>query len=355
MTHDGLPAYGLWSLAIVNSLVFIVFAFSFFRPRTRRDWRTFGAFSGFIVALFAEMYGFPLTIYLLSGWLGSKFPGVDFLSHDAGHLLEVAFGWRSNPHFGPFHVLSFAFIGGGFWLLSAAWQVLYNAQRAGRLAQTGPYAHLRHPQYVAFVLIMFGFLVQWPTILTLAMFPILCVMYVRLAIVEEKEAAAGFGEEWQQYARGTPRFFPRLSGHSPASRLFPVFIAVAVAATWYTSAFAQSSPQTTSTRTSSEGGVTLEITPRPAAHGGGEWEFAVKLDTHSGALSDDLVNTAVLLADDHQILPSRWTGAGPGGHHREGVLTFPAPTQPVKSIELRVQRSNETAARIFRWDGAALR
>ena len=107
---DTASAYGLWSLVIINSLVFIIFAFSFSRPQTRTDWRSFGAFSAFLVALFTEMYGFPLTIYLLSGWLQSRYPEVDFLAHDAGHLLEVLFGWRSNPHFGPFHILSNVFI-----------------------------------------------------------------------------------------------------------------------------------------------------------------------------------------------------------------------------------------------------
>ena len=165
--NTDVPAYGLWSLVIINSAVFIIFAFSFAKPNTPRDWRSFGAFSAFLVALFSEMYGFPLTIYLLSGWLGSRYPGVDFLSHDAGHLLEVLFGWRANPHFGPFHLLSTVFIFGGFILLSAAWKVLYQAQRRHGLATTGPYARVRHPQYDAFVLILFGFLLQWPTILTL--------------------------------------------------------------------------------------------------------------------------------------------------------------------------------------------
>jgi len=159
---DQMQAYGLWSLVIINSLVFIIFAFSFAKPQSARDWRSFGAFSAFLVALFAEMYGYPLTIYLLSGWLTSRFPGVDFLSHDAGHLLEVMFGWRANPHFGPFHFLSFIFMGAGFWLLASSWKVLYEAQVAHRLAVSGPYARVRHPQYIGFVLIMLGFLVQWP-------------------------------------------------------------------------------------------------------------------------------------------------------------------------------------------------
>ena len=204
------PAYGLWSLVIINSLIFIIFAFSFAKPQTKRDWRSFSAFSAFIVALFVEMYGFPLTIYLLSGWLTSKFPGVDFLAHDSGHLLEVMFGWKSNPHFGPFHLLSTVFIFGGFWVLSAAWKVLYEAQRTHRLALTGPYARVRHPQYAGFVLIMFGFLLQWPTLVTLVMFPILVFMYVRLAYREEREVAAEFGEEYERYRADTPAFLPKL-------------------------------------------------------------------------------------------------------------------------------------------------
>lgn len=203
------PAYGLWSLAVINSLVFIVFAFSFSKPKTRRDWRSFGAFSAFIVALFAEMYGFPLTIYLLSGWLQSRYPGLDPFSHDAGHLLELLFGWRANPHFGPFHLLSTILIFGGFILLANAWKVLYKAQQTHTLAVTGPYARIRHPQYAGFVLIMLGFLLQWPTVLTVPMFPVLVAMYIRLARAEELEVSAEFGDAYTRYAAGTPAFFPR--------------------------------------------------------------------------------------------------------------------------------------------------
>lgn len=206
------PAYGLWIVAAVNAAIFILFAFSFFKPKTPRDWRSFGVFSAFLVALFSEMYGFPLTIYLASGWLQGAYPGIDWFSHDAGHLPEMLFGWRANPHFGPFHLLSFVLIGGGFWLISAAWRVLYDAQRGGRLATTGPYAHLRHPQYAGFMLVLTGFLVQWPTILTLAMYPFLIWMYRRLARAEEDETRARFGAAFDAYARSVPAFLPSLRG-----------------------------------------------------------------------------------------------------------------------------------------------
>ena len=207
--NDDFSDYGLWSPVAINSLVFIVFAFSFARPRTPRDWRSFGAFSAFLVALFTEMYGFPLTIYLLSGWLSSRFPEVDWLAHDSGHLLEMLFGSKSDPHFGPFHLLSAIFIFGGFALLASAWRVLYRAQRGHKVVMTGPYALLRHPQYVGFISIMFGFLLQWPTLLTVVMFPVLVFMYLRLAQREEKEALAGFGEEYARYRDDTPAWLPR--------------------------------------------------------------------------------------------------------------------------------------------------
>ena len=212
--QSAMPAYGLWTLVILNSAIFVIFAFSFFKPQTSRDWRTFGTFSAFIVALFTEMYGFPLTLYLLSGWLQTRVPGIDIMSHDAGHLWQTIFQLKGDPHFNWLHMLSFVFIGGGFWLLGDAWVVLYPAQRAQKLATTGVYARVRHPQYVAFIVIMFGFLLQWPTLLTLAMFPVLTFMYVRLAISEERDAAARFGDTWTAYARRTPRFFPDLGARA---------------------------------------------------------------------------------------------------------------------------------------------
>lgn len=195
-------------MVVLNSVIFIMFAFSFTKPKTKRDWRSFGAFSAFIVALFTEMYGFPLTIYLLSGWLVKIAPGVDIYGHDAGHLWETIFNLGGNPHFNFLHILSYTAIISGFILLANAWRVLYVAQKNNEPAISGPYARISHPQYVGFVLIMFGFLLQWPTLLTLVMFPILVGMYVHLAKTEEKEMVKKYGELYKLYLSQVPRFIP---------------------------------------------------------------------------------------------------------------------------------------------------
>lgn len=205
-------AYGLWPLVVLNTVLFAVFAASFFHPRTKRDWRAMGAFTGFLAALFTEMYGMPLTVYLLGSWLGSLFPALR-ATHAGGHLWNDLIGWQYDPHLSPFHLASYVLIGGGFWLIAAGWRVLHEAARTGRLANTGPYAHVRHPQYDGLLLIMTGFLLQWPTIATLVMFPVMVIVYARLARSEEREVATRFGDAWAAYARNTPAFIPAALRH----------------------------------------------------------------------------------------------------------------------------------------------
>jgi protein-S-isoprenylcysteine O-methyltransferase Ste14 len=201
--------YGLWFLVVFNSILFIVFALSFFHPKSKRDWRVMGGFSAFVIALFTEMYGYPLTVYLLTGPFAGLVPGVN-LSHNSGHLWTDLIGWKGDPHFSPFHLASYAFIGGGFWLIAAAWKALFTAQKKQELATGGAYARVRHPQYLGFILIMVGFLLQWPTLATAVMFPILLVVYRRLAMREEREVRAEFGVAYDVYASHTPRFLPHL-------------------------------------------------------------------------------------------------------------------------------------------------
>ncbi|MDP9868794.1 MULTISPECIES: methyltransferase family protein [Streptosporangium] len=207
-------AYGLWPLVVLNTALFVVFAASFFHPRSRRDWRAMGTYTAFLVALFTEMYGAPLTVYLLGSWLGSRFPLLRD-THAGGHLWNDLIGWTGDPHLSPFHLASYLAIGGGFWLISAAWKVLHEAAQHDRLATTGPYAQVRHPQYDGFILIMIGFLLQWPTIPTLIMFPILVFVYARLARSEEREVADRYRDQWEPYAARTPAFWPRWHRGTP--------------------------------------------------------------------------------------------------------------------------------------------
>jgi protein-S-isoprenylcysteine O-methyltransferase Ste14 len=103
-------------------------------------------------------------------------------------------------------------------VLAKSWRVLFDAQKEHRLATTGPYAYVRHPQYGAFVVIMFGFLLQWPTLITLIMFPILVAVYVRLAKREERNTIAEFGAAYLEYAATTPAFIPKLGGRKALAK-----------------------------------------------------------------------------------------------------------------------------------------
>lgn len=201
--------YGLWSMVVISTALLVLFAVSFFRPRTGRDWRVMGGFTAFAVALFTEMYGFPLTIYLLAGPLGNRFPNLGF-SHRQGHLWNDLIGWEADPHLSPFHLAAYGLIVVGFVLIGAAWKRLYAAAQADRLATDGPYRWVRHPQYAGFLAIMVGFLLMWPTMPTLVMFPVLVWVYRRLAMREEAEVAARFGADWAAYAAVTPGFLPDL-------------------------------------------------------------------------------------------------------------------------------------------------
>lgn len=213
--NETLPAYGLWPLVIFNSAIFIIFAFSFIKPKTKLDWRSLGAFSAFVVAVFVEMYGFPLTIYLFSGWLQSRFPDSDIFGHAGGHLWQTLYGFEGNPHLNPIHIFANILIFAGGYLVYRAWRVLYAAQQHKRLATTGPYDMVRHPQYVGFLLVMGGFLVMWPTLLTLLMFPVLVVVYLRLARQEEVLVREEFGDVYEKYVRNVPAFIPRLRRRNP--------------------------------------------------------------------------------------------------------------------------------------------
>lgn len=202
MSHDNVPAYGLWSLVVINSLVFIIFAFSFAKPQSSRDWRSFGAFSGFLVALFAEMYGFPLTIYLIA-----RFTGLD-----QGYVSANL--WATLLGVGPTGMLiamivgyALAFLGIG--LFAQGWRQVYRARATGELVTDGLYRFVRHPQYTGLFVALFGEgVVHWPTLFSVGLFPLIVFAYYRLARREERRLIEEFGEAYRSYQRQVPMFIP---------------------------------------------------------------------------------------------------------------------------------------------------
>ncbi len=201
-------AYGMWVFVVVNAGIIIFFALSFLKPKKRWEWRSMGAFSAFVVALFTEMYGFPLTIYLLTSTLGSRYPVINPFSHTNGNLWAVFTGGSVYVS-GLFMFLGGAVMLGGLIIMSKAWKQIHKAD--GVMVTYGLYRRVRHPQYSALFLIMVGMLIQWPTIITATMWPILILMYYRLARKEEKEMENRFGNQYATYRQQVPMFWPRLS------------------------------------------------------------------------------------------------------------------------------------------------
>jgi len=198
-------AYGMWVIAAFNVGLFLFFIASFLPPKGRIEWRNMGIVAAFLIALFSEMYGFPLTIYLLTGWLGDAYPALNPFSHKLGHLWVVVFG-GSTAAWALVMGLSLLFLLAGYTLLSKGWRMVHGAE--SHLVTTGVYRFVRHPQYTGLFLMITGFLIQWPTILTVLMTPVLITAYSKLARREEQGMTEKFGDDYKTYTAATPRFFP---------------------------------------------------------------------------------------------------------------------------------------------------
>jgi len=198
-------AYDMWVVVAFNIGLFLFFFISFMPPRGKLEWRNMGLLSAFLVALFSEMYGFPLTIYLLTGWLGDSYPVLQPFSHKLGHLWVVVFG-GSDLAWMLVMAMSLVLMLAGYVLLSKGWQQVHAAH--GGMVTEGVYGFARHPQYTGLFLVISGFLVQWPTFLTVLMAPILFYAYARLAKSEEQHMLNQFGETYQHYTAHLPAFFP---------------------------------------------------------------------------------------------------------------------------------------------------
>lgn len=206
MHGDG-NAYGNWGLVVTMVVVNLFFIFKFIPMRTRLGKRSGGALIAFVIALFAEMYGFPLSIYLLSHFVGIKIP----LDHISGHLLGDFITWLGIGNgWAIVMVVSNLLIIAGIWIISAGWERVYESR--GELVTDGVYRYMRHPQYTGIFIITLGLMIQWPTLATLVLWPFVVWMYFRLARREERDVLDACPDQYRAYMNRTPMFIPRLLG-----------------------------------------------------------------------------------------------------------------------------------------------
>lgn len=194
---------GVWGLAAIMIVIASWFFYRYLAPKTWREWASAGLVQGFIIALYAEMYGFPLTIYLM----------VRFFGLDAGNLNSSL--WSTLLGVGELGmmismVIGYGLLFVGIGLFAKGWRELYRAQKEKRLATDGLYAFVRHPQYTGLFVGLFGEgIVHWPTIFSVALFPVIVLAYWLLARREERRVLAEFGDEYRAYQRHVPMFFPQ--------------------------------------------------------------------------------------------------------------------------------------------------
>jgi methanethiol S-methyltransferase len=200
--------YGNWVLAAGYVVLLSVFLYGLLRPRTKVAWRSAGVAQAFVIALYAEMYGLPLTMYVVA-WLTGRSQFVQ--DHFHGHAWAYLLGWGDTGAI-VLDIVGQLLIVAGAVLALVGWRQVHRAR--GQMVTQGLYRWMRHPQYSGFFLFLAGSLVNWPTLPTLLMFPALVAIYIRLARTEEEEALARFGEAYQSYRDSTPRFVPAVRSRS---------------------------------------------------------------------------------------------------------------------------------------------
>jgi len=200
------PLAGHWALTLIMIVIGTWIVIKYLAPKSWKEWRNIGVIQAFIIALYVEMYGFPLTIYLLTNFLGLNIPWL----HIKGHL------WTALFDMGETATMIEMFMGLGIVLMGISlivrgWQLVYSAQQEDKLVTEGIYSYVRHPQYTGIFLALFGQLIHWPTLPTLVLFPFIVWMYYHLAKKEEKAMLDKFVREYETYMQHVPMYFPKFA------------------------------------------------------------------------------------------------------------------------------------------------
>jgi len=199
---------GAWGLALIMVVVASWVLYRYLAPKGWREWAGAGLVQAFVIALYAEMYGFPLTIYLLV-----RFTGLD-RAYVSANLWSTLLGFSELGMLIAM-LVGYGLLFTGLGLFVEGWRELYRARQEGRMATTGLYGLVRHPQYTGLFIGLFGEgVVHWPTLFSVALFPVIVAAYAWLARSEERRMLAAFGEAYASYRERVPMFFP-----GPGSRL----------------------------------------------------------------------------------------------------------------------------------------